>query len=79
MLTRSQMLNLNYYEPILSNAVRIAAVLLFAYIAARAVPKALRGMRDYTVKMMLKSGGTEYEIEKRAETISNLAARRCSS
>jgi small conductance mechanosensitive channel len=75
MLTRSQMLNLNYYEPILSNAVRIAAVLLFAYIAARAVPKALRGMRDYTVKMMLKSGGTEYEIEKRAETISNLAAK----
>ncbi len=75
MLTRSQMLNLNYYEPILSNARRIAAVLFFAYIAARAVPKALRGMRDYTVKMMLKSGGTEYEIEKRAETISNLAGK----
>lgn len=75
MLTRSQMLNLDYYEPVLSNAVRIAAVLLFAYIAARTVPKALRGMRDYTVKMMLKSGGTEYEIEKRVETISNLAAK----
>jgi moderate conductance mechanosensitive channel len=75
MPTRSQLLNPDYYAPILSNAVRIALVLLFAYIATRAVAKALRGLRIYSVKMMLKSGGTEYELEKRAETISGLAGK----
>jgi small conductance mechanosensitive channel len=75
MPTRSQLMNPDYYTPVLSNAIRIVLILVFAYLATRAVAKALRGLRDYTVKMMLKSGGSEYELEKRAETISNLAGK----
>ncbi len=75
MPTRSQLLNPDYYAPFLSNAVRIALILLFAYIAARAVARLLLGLRSYMVKMMLKSGGTEYELEKRADTIENLSSK----
>jgi moderate conductance mechanosensitive channel len=72
-MPRSQLLNPDYYAPFLSNAVRIALVLVFAYLATRAVARAVRGLRNYSVKMMLRSGGSEYELEKRAETISSLA------
>jgi moderate conductance mechanosensitive channel len=75
MPTRSQLLNPEYYAPVLSNAVRIVLILVFAYIATRAGARLLLGLRNYTVKMMLKSGGTEYELEKRAETIANLAGK----
>lgn len=75
MPTRSQLLDPNYYAPILSNAVRILAILVFAYIATRGVARLLVALRGYTVKMMLKSGGTEYELEKRAETIENLSGK----
>jgi small conductance mechanosensitive channel len=76
MPTRSQLLNPDYYAPVLSNALRIIAILIFAYIAARAVARILRTLRAYSVKMMLKSGGgNEYEIQKRAETIGNLAGK----
>jgi len=50
--------------------------LVFAYIATRAIARVLRALRSYMVKMMLKSGGgNEYEIQKRAETIQNLAGK----
>jgi small conductance mechanosensitive channel len=75
MPTRTQLLNPDYYAPFLSNAVRIALILLFAYIATRAVTRLLLGLRSYMVKMMLKSGGTEYELEKRADTIENLSSK----
>ena len=76
MPTRSQLLNPDYYAPVLSNTVRIVLILLFAYIAMRAVARLLLGLRNYTVKMMLKSGGgNEYELEKRAETIANLSGK----
>jgi small-conductance mechanosensitive channel len=75
MPTRSQLLNPDYYAPVFSNAVRILLILVFAYIATRAVARLLLGLRNYTVKMMLKSGGTEYELEKRAETIENLSGK----
>lgn len=75
MPTRGQLLNPDYYAPILSNAVRIMLILVFAYIATRAVARALLALRVYSVKMMLKSGGTEYELEKRAETIGSLAGK----
>jgi len=73
MPTRSQLLNPDYYAPFLSNAVRILLILVFAYVATRAVARLLVGLRNYSVKMMLKTGGTEYELEKRAETIQNLS------
>src|SRR5579862_5015100 len=75
MPTRAQLLSADYYAPILSNALRILAILVFAYIATRAVARLLLALRGYTVKMMLKNGGTEYEIEKRAETIENLSGK----
>lgn len=78
MPTRVQLLNPDYYAPMLSNAVRIVFILVFAYIATRAVTRVLRALRGYTVKMMIKSGGgNEYEIEKRAETIGNLTGKFC--
>ena len=76
MPTHSQLLNPDYYAPLLSNAVRILLILIFAYIATRAVVRAIAGLRVYTVKMMLKGGGgNEFELEKRAETIGNLAGK----
>ncbi len=73
MPTRSQLLNPDYYAPVFSNFLRIVAILVFAYIATRAIVRLMRPLRGYTVKMMLKSGGgNEYEIEKRVETIQNL-------
>jgi moderate conductance mechanosensitive channel len=75
--SRSELLNPDYYAPVLSNAVRILAILVFAYIAMRVVARLILGLRSYSVKMMLKTGGTEYEIEKRAETIGNLTSKFC--
>jgi small-conductance mechanosensitive channel len=75
MATRRQLLNLDYYAPVFSNAIPIVLILVFAYIATRAVARLLLGLRNYSVKMMLKSGGTEYELEKRAETIHNLSGK----
>ena len=73
---RNQLANLEYYEPMLFNAVRIAFILVFAYICTRLMARVLLGLRNYTVKMMLKSGGgTEFELEKRAQTIGNLARK----
>jgi len=70
MPTQSQLLDPNYYLPMLFNVVRIAFILLFAYLCAMAVGRLLKTLRNYIVKMMLKSGGeTEYELEKRVQTI----------
>jgi len=74
MPTRSQLLNIDYYLPMLFNTVRIGFVLLFAYISTRAVGRVLLTLRNYSVRMMLKTGGgTEFELEKRAATIGSLA------
>jgi moderate conductance mechanosensitive channel len=73
--SRSELLNPDYYAPVLSNAIRIVAILIFAYIATRVIARLIQGMRTYSVKMMLKTGGTDYEIQKRAETIGNLTGK----
>ena len=76
MPTRIQLLNFEYYQPMLFNAVRIAFILVFAYFCTRAVNRVLHALRNYTVKMMLKrGGGTEFELEKRAATIGGLARK----
>jgi len=70
MASLSRLLNLDYYVPVLSNMVRIVLILVFAYICTLVVGRLLRGLRNYTFKMMRKSGGvSEYELEKRAQTI----------
>jgi small-conductance mechanosensitive channel len=74
MPTRSELLNPDFYVPMLFNAVRIGLILVFAYVTTLIVSRALRGLRTYVVKMMLRAGGgNEYELEKRAETIGGLA------
>jgi len=74
MPTRIQLLNVDYYLPMVFNAVRIGFILVFAYICTRAVGRVLITLRNYTVRMMLKSGGsTEFELEKRAATIGGFA------
>ena len=76
MPTRSQLLNPDYYAPVLSNAIRVVFILVFAYLATRTIARLMRALRSYSVKMMLKSGGgNEFELEKRAETIQNLASK----
>lgn len=70
MPTRNEMLSLDYYLPMLFNVVRIGLILLFAYIGTLVVGRLLRGLRTYTIRMMLKAGGeSEYELEKRVQTI----------
>jgi small conductance mechanosensitive channel len=76
MPTRIQLPNLDYYMPMVFNAVRIGFILVFAYICTRAVGRVLYTLRNYTVRMMLRSGGgTEFELEKRAATIGSLARK----
>jgi len=77
MPTETQLLNPHFYEPMAFNLVRILAILLFAYIATRLIGRLIRGLRTYAVRMMMRSGdgGAEYELEKRADTIGNLASK----
>jgi len=75
-MPRSQLLNFDFYLPMIFNAIRIGFILLFAYVCSFVVGRAVRGLRNYTVKMMLRSGGgNEYELEKRADTIGGLAKK----
>jgi moderate conductance mechanosensitive channel len=56
--------------PHLVNAVRIGFILVFAYIATLLTARLIKGLRKYAIKMMLKAGGgTEYELEKQADTV----------
>ncbi len=73
MPTRTDLLNPEYYLPILFNLVRIGFILVFAYIATLVLGRVVRGIRKYTVKMMLRGGGgSANELEKRAATIGGL-------
>jgi small-conductance mechanosensitive channel len=71
-----EMLRLDYYLPVAFNLARIVAILILAYICTLAISRSLGGLRAYIVKMMLKAdGGSEYEIEKRVQTVSGVARR----
>ncbi len=71
MSIRSDFLHLDVF---LVNAIRIVLILVFAYISTLVIGRLLRGLRKYTVKVMLRAGGgNEIELEKRAETIAGLA------
>jgi small-conductance mechanosensitive channel len=76
MPTQSQLLNPNYYVPMLFGLLRIGLILLFAYVSAKAVGRVLLKLRSYIVKVRLKAGGeTEYELEKRVQTISSVTRK----
>jgi small-conductance mechanosensitive channel len=71
-----EMWSLAYYVPLVFNLARIVLILVLAYICTRVAGRPLRGLRNYIVKMMLKAGGgTEYEIEKRVQTVSGVARK----
>jgi small-conductance mechanosensitive channel len=71
-----EMWSLGYYVPLLFNLARIALILILAYVCTLVVGRLLRGLRNYVIKMMLKAGGgTEYEIEKRVQTVSSVARK----
>ena len=73
MSIRTDFLHLDVF---LVNAIRIAVILIFAYVAMLVVSRLLRGVRKYTVKVMLRAGGgSEIELEKRAQTIAGLTRK----
>src|SRR5579872_439746 len=73
MSIRTESLHLDVF---LVNAIRIAVILIFAYVATLVISRLLRGVRKYTVKVMLRAGGgNEVELEKRAKTISGLTRK----
>ena len=68
-----EMLTWTFYVPLLFNVARIALILVFAYIGTLVTGRLLRGLRRYVIRMMLKAGGgSQYEIEKRVETVSGV-------
>src|ERR1700742_5135583 len=70
MQIRADLLHLDVF---LVNAIRMAAILVFAYIATLIIGRLVRGLQIYSVKMMLRAGGGhEFELNKRAETIAAL-------
>ncbi|HUA17519.1 MAG TPA: mechanosensitive ion channel family protein [Bryobacteraceae bacterium] len=76
MLTRSHLLALETYTPILANVVRVLAILVFAFVCTWIIGRTLRGLRHYVVRMMRRSGGApEVELEKRARTITGLTRK----
>ncbi len=76
MPTQSQLLNPNYYVPMLFGLLRIVLILVLAYVCAKAVGRVLLKLRSYIIKARLKAGGeTEYELEKRVQTISGVTRK----
>jgi moderate conductance mechanosensitive channel len=72
----SEMLHLDYYLPQVFNLARIALIVIFAFIATRAMGRLFHGLRNHIVRMMLKAGsGNEYEIEKRVQTVSGVTRK----
>src|SRR5215469_227509 len=73
MSIRNDFLHLDVF---LVNGIRIAVILIFAYLCTFIVSRLLRQLRKYTVKVMLRAGGgSEIELEKRAKTISGLTRK----
>lgn len=57
-------------------AIRIGLILIFAYLAAFLMERLIRGLHKYSVRAMTRGGGTtEFELEKRARTISGVARK----
>jgi moderate conductance mechanosensitive channel len=72
----NRLLHLDFYVPVLFNGIRIVCLLLFAYLFTLFAGRLVQALRKYTVRMMLKSGGaSEYELEKRADTIASVVRK----
>src|SRR5260370_3396359 len=67
------LLTFEFYKPYLLNGLQIAFILLLAYLSTLIVLRAIRTLRKYSVRMMLRAGGhTEFDVEKRADTIASV-------
>lgn len=70
-----EMLKLLYVR-FVTNAVPVALLLILAIVATLLTRRIIRALRRYAVKMMLQTGGvTDYEREKRAQTIALVVGR----
>ena len=68
--------NLEYFLPYVFNGLRILSILIAAYLATLILRRLIRGLSVYSVRMMMKSGGaTDFELEKRSQTISGVAKK----
>jgi small-conductance mechanosensitive channel len=64
------------YVRFVTNAVPVALLLILAFLATLVTRRIIRALRKYVVKIMLQSGGvTDYEREKRAQTIALVVGR----
>ena len=69
-MTHRDFLSPDYYVPLIFNGVRIGVILLLAYVATLLTARLIRSLRKYALKMMMRAGGgTEFELEKRADTV----------
>lgn len=76
MPTREEFFTLAFYRLIVFNSLRIGCIVLLAWIATLLAGRAIRGIRKYAVRVMLRAeGGTEFEIQKRADTVSDVVRK----
>jgi small conductance mechanosensitive channel len=76
MPNRDELFTLNFYLPYVLDAVRILFIFLFAYVLTIVAERAIRTLRKYSVKMMLRSGtATPFDLEKRAATVSSVVRK----
>jgi len=71
----SKLLTYEYYEPFFGNGIRIAVIVVLAYLATALVGRLVRAVQKYSVRMMERAGGGpnfEFELEKRARTITRV-------
>lgn len=60
----------DYYIPVLINSLRIVLILVFAYAGTILTRRVIVAVRKHALRMMMKAGGgTQSELEKRADTI----------
>lgn len=73
---RDEFLSLAFYRSIAVNSFRIVLILVLAYLVIAASRGLIRRLRTYMVKVMLRArGGTEFELEKRATTVGDVARK----
>jgi len=66
----------DFYKPYLWNGLQIVFVVTLAWLATVIAQRALRTMRKYSVRMMMRSGGhAQAEVDKRADTIMGVLRR----
>lgn len=67
-------MKLETYIPYALDAARVLFIFLFAYLFTVVVGRLIRTFRGYAVRVMRRTGGTsEFELEKRAQTIGAVA------